>query len=582
MKRSIIISLTVLSVIPLCVSRRTGEEIRQIAKDRLVMMSDARKTDLMPLTRVARMEMLSVYESEGTGYVVVSHSGETPSVLGYSDRHFDPEQMPDGLKWWLDQTNRYLMEGEMALAAEAPQSPVEPMLTTRWAQESPFNKLCPQTGGFWGTSPQTGCVATAMAQAMKYFEYPAASTGSGTYSADGGNSYKTVSMNTTFKWDKMRDSYRMGYSEDEATAVAELMRDCGYASNMIYSEQGSGALLYEGANGLVKNMQYDPYSMKMMTRTYYRDDEWMAAITKEMEAKRPVIYMAVDPEKLGHAFVLDGMDAEGRVHINWGWSGDANGYYDISIPKGLNPSYPNPYTGQDIKYTFTDEHAMIIGLNPSATPAEGTHYESFFAGYDYPTMHFDDDTLYIESVPVFNFSHLDFQGLLGLVIQGEDGHAVVLPFFYSGWEDDKVIPVLGGMMITEEYYPQGTLNETDGQTPRPDGKYRMYFVSWAKEEMEAGTNPQPIRYPVALAKEGEANYAVWEAEIKNGHWDENSLRMVSGTAGVEAIEGLQADDDAPATTYTLDGKILGESAAMPAGTPVIVRKGSSVKKIINK
>ena len=563
--------------------KRTDAEMQKIAVENLRLRYP--RYSSMPVQKLMDKEMVSVYGFTEGGYVVVSRSGNTSSIIGYSDNTFDVANLPDGLEWWINQANRSISEGErMALRQAVPEQAVAPMLTTAWAQESPYNQLCPTVGGgFWGTStPMTGCVATAMAQILNYFEYPAASVGKGLYSTDG-QTFKSVDTKTAFKWDKMRDRYSLGYSQEEATAVAELMRDCGYASKMVYTANGSGANIYDAAYGLCHNMQYDSLAMRVRTRSYYRDEEWAAMIYNELANKRPILYMAVDPEKLGHSFVFDGMDAQGMVHVNWGWSGSANGYFDISTVKGLTPSYQEPYYGSTIKYDFYDEQAMVIGFKPQSTPDPDEKYESTFVTYEVPQITIADDIIYISQIPLFNYSHLPFNGLLGMVVADENGHAVVLPFFYSAWENNIEIPVLGGVYFTEEFYPQGTLNESDMVTPRPDGKYTFYFVSWASQEMNGGVNPQYVRYPMAFARDGKENYCVWEANIVNGHWDPNSLREVEvDAAGVENITLPEFDE--LTRVYNLDGTLIytGENPqdAVVKGIPVIIRNGNKSEKVI--
>ena len=570
------------AVLPAGAWTRTDAEMQKIARDhfQLRMPSEASK----PVGKLLEKNMLSVYGYESGGYVVVSRSGAGSSVIGYSDGVFPASDMPDGLQWWLSQADRVLTEGEQGSLRQTAPAPVSPLLTTAWAQESPFNQLCPTVGGgFWGsTTPMTGCVATAMAQVMNYFKYPAASTGTGAYSTDG-QTFKSATTKTTFKWDKMRDRYSMNYSQDEANAVAELMRDCGYASNMVYTANGSGANIYDAAYGLCHNMQYDSLAMRVRTRAYYRDEDWTRMIYDELSAKRPILYMAVDPEQLGHSFVFDGIDAQGFVHVNWGWSGTANGYFDITTVQGLTPSYKEPYYGSTIKYNFYDEQAMVIGFKPQATPDPDEKYESTFITYDMPRIFIEDDVVYISQMPLFNFSHLPFQGLLGMVVEGEDGHAVVLPFFYSDWEQSGVIPVLGGVYFTEEYYPQGTLNEADMTTPRPDGKYKFYFVSWANQERLNGVNPQYVRYPMAMARDGKENYCVWEASIVNGHWDAASLREVEvDAAGVKDV--VAPAFDGVTRVFNLDGTLLFEGenpeGRIEKGVPVIVNRNGKSEKVI--
>lgn len=574
MKRITAVSLAVLTVVGAGAWERSRADLERSASDIL----GKGKSEISCLLE---KDMLSVYGGKDGGFVVVSRSSASSPVIGYSDTRFEGEALPEGFIWWLDQADRVLRGKEKILSVgNAPESEIAPMLKTFWEQDRPYNDLCPSLGGFWGSTPQTGCVATAMAQVLKYFSYPPKGTGKGYYSIDGQN-YTSVNINTEYKWDKMLDRYRTGYSDEEAKAVAELMRDCGYASKMVYTAQGSGANLYDAAYGISHNMQYDSLALRVRTRAYYTDSEWFDMIRKELEGSRPVLYAATDPQRLAHSFVLDGMDNRGFVHVNWGWGGTANGYFDVTlVGGGLDPSYMDPYTGSDIKYNFSEEQLMVIGFRPDPVPAEDEKYESFFGGYDYPTLSFQDDSLMISSIPVFNFSHLDFQGLLGLVIEGEDGHAVVQPFFYSAWEDGATIPVIGGLIYPEEYYPSATLNDTDGTTPRPDGKYKFYFVSWSEQEMKAGGDPQMFHYPVLLDPDKKSSYAIWEAEKKNGHWVESSLHRIGSTTGVETVLSDKSVSDG---VWSLDGIRLGDDmeSLRTKGRPVIViSEGKASKTII--
>ncbi len=53
----------------------------------------------------------------------------------------------------------------------------------------------------------------------------------------------------------------------------------------------------------------------------------------------------------GHNFIIDGYDQDGLVHVNWGWHGQENGYFDIAL---LNPGL----------YTYDEWQAMYVGLYP--------------------------------------------------------------------------------------------------------------------------------------------------------------------------------------------------------------------------
>lgn len=178
-------------------------------------------------------------------------------------------------------------------------------------------------------------------------------------------------------------------------------------------------------------------------------------------------------------------------------------------------------------------------------------------------------------------SHLDFRGILGLVVEGEDGHAVVLPFFYSSWEDGAAIPYLGGVMYPEEYYASGTLFDSDRTTPRPDGKYLLYFISWAEQEMKTGITPRNIHFPVENANGGITVPVIWEANIADGHWVQSSLREYSGSSQIDMVRNEEESVE-QTLFYGLDGLRIPEESIgnLMKGKPVIVRDGIRTKKVI--
>lgn len=456
----------------------------------------------------------------------------------------------EGLKARMDRA-----ESTRRKAARKAPKAVEPMITTLWAQDSPFNRQLPSTGGLWGGTPQTGCVATAMAQILNYFEYPAASTGKGSYSTNG-SSWRKVDTKTTFAWDQMLDRYTFGYSDAQMKAVGELMRDCGYCSNMVYTTQGSGTTAYDAGYGISHNMQYDSLSIQVVNRMYYHDNEWKEMVYNELQAGRPVMYDAVDPiHNMGHAFVLDGMSADGKVHVNWGWGGTSNGYYDLDK---LVPSYDDPY-GQPVSYNFSSEQKMIIGFKPQSTPDADEKYKSFFGMQEEDAIWIENDQVMLKQTPIYNFSHLCFNGMLALVIEGEDGHGVALPFFYSRWENNMDLSFLDGLLPAEYFYSSSTLNDTDGRTPRPDGRYMLYLVSWSKQEMEGDLLPQYVRIPAKYFAENEENIGVWEANIVGGHWDAKSVKRCKiakeeSETGIQSVANQQPTDS-PA--FNLAGQRVG-------------------------
>lgn len=591
MNKIVLSILALFFCMPTMAQQRTDEAMLYAAQKqwRSMCRHSARLSQSAVLEPLMRTEQLGVFGTAGQGFVITARDKNFPAVLAYSDAPFPSENIPDGLQWWLDQMGRVIKSGSpsrSAMLSDVDYTPVEPLLKTNWAQDSPYNGLCPKTGGAWGSSAMTGCVATAMAQILKYFQYPSSSTGKSYYLFDGSEARHNVTLSTTYDWANMANAYTWNYSDAQAKAVQELMRDCGYVSHMIYSAQGSGANAYDAGAGLSHNMRYDSLALSVDRRMFYNDEDWMSAIYAELQNQRPILYNAVDPNMMGHAFVFDGMDSEGRVHINWGWSGTANGYFDVRDLNGLAPSYPNPYTGTDIKYNFCDDQIMVRGFKPQETPDADELYHSYFAMLEPDSIWMDNDSLKLKNVPMFNFSHLDFTGLIGVVVEDTTGHAVVQPFFYSPWQGGAgTIGTLNGLYPATAFYPSATLNDADGKTPRPDGRYKIYLVTWSTQEMNGNLNPQYVRFPIAFAKDGRTNYNVWEVRKENGHWVESSMKLVNPNVsdGIAALKPSSPDDKVRA--YDMQGRLVYEGDRLPESVrsqyPVlIVKQGIRSYKVV--
>ncbi len=259
-------------------------------------------------------------------------------LLGYSETgNFDPQNMPPQMQWWLEQYAREIQWGSSngvatadPKAASASMPAIAPMLKTTWDQGSPYNKYCPSIGG---QQTVTGCVATAMAQIMKYYQWPQAQVPSISYTWNG---QKLTSPAVTLEWNNMLDSYSGDYTTAQANAVGRLMQAAGYSVAMSYNisaNGGSGAYSTDVRGALVNTFGYD-VSAEYLLRDFYGPDEWAQLIYDNLKTTGPVYYSG-SSTKGGHAFVCDGYDGNGMFHINWGWSGTSNGYFVLSA---LNPS----------------------------------------------------------------------------------------------------------------------------------------------------------------------------------------------------------------------------------------------------
>lgn len=246
--------------------------------------------------------------------------------------------------------------GLMAQSA-AEQLEVGPLLETAWYQSDPYNRLCPEIETETdGKRYPTGCVATAMAQVMRYYGHPTQGTGSVSYYAAGKQLQADFSQ-STYAWNRMLPYYGDVFTDDQADAVALIMRDAGYATRMNYQKDGSGTILEKAVEALTEHFGYSKAAF-CYSRNAYSTSQWEEMIRAELAAGRPVLYEAMTKEFSGHSFIIDGCRAGGTFHINWGWSGQANGWYHLG---NLLPDRPG--TNSD---AYSLSHQAIMGIQPGA------------------------------------------------------------------------------------------------------------------------------------------------------------------------------------------------------------------------
>jgi len=303
-----------------------------------------------------------------SGFILLSADDAAAPVLGYSDKgNFNADEMPPQMKWWLSEYSRqieYAAEKQIgtytSTANNGSRKTVAPLMSTRWNQDAPYNLLVPSKDS---RNYPTGCVATAMAQVMKYWNYPERGTGSGSITLpSGAQGESSMNFRTAFDWDNMLDIYKSGdYDDTQAKAVATLMKACGYSTKMNYSMGGSGTLSRFAAQALVNNFSYNP-DIEYCERDYYSAAEWEGMLYAEMAAGRPVLYGGVS-SSVGHEFVCDGYAGDGYFHFNWGWGGMSDGYFLLAA---LDPGSVGigGGTGSD---GFNYAQDIVIGIQPGAS-----------------------------------------------------------------------------------------------------------------------------------------------------------------------------------------------------------------------
>ena len=296
-----------------------------------------------------------------TGFVIISGDDELPSIVGYSTTA-KADEMPPALCDLLNAYDMYVDDvraGKAAPAqrsAKAGKSAVAPMLQTTWDQSAPYNDMCPEVNG---QKTPTGCTATAMAQIMKFHEWPRKPSANITW--ENNITGKKENINTSshiYSWDKMLPHYRDSYTDEEAKAVALLMVDVGKAIQSSYSPSGTGSSAVYASYALVNTFDYSP-DAKVVNRSEYTEEEYISIIRENLEARQPLLYTGHSQSYgSGHAFVCDGIDENDLLHIDWGWSGAFNGYFDMTYmsPEGTGIG------GGDGRYNVSQ--AVIAYIHP--------------------------------------------------------------------------------------------------------------------------------------------------------------------------------------------------------------------------
>lgn len=408
----------------------------------------------------------------GEGFMLVSADDNAYPLLGYSDTGSLAGELPDGLQWLLSEYAaqiEYAREHPAAVAYSAPQriniggsvtrDAIGPLLTTSWDQGEPYNNKCPKYGS---EKTYTGCVATAMAQVMNYWQYPDVGTGSISYNAASVD--KRLSMtfsNTRFDWGNMITSYNGSYTDAQADAVATLMKACGYAVKMDYGVDSSGALSMAVPYALKKYFGYDP-NMRHEIRALYTSSQWDELMYTNLRDCGPIMYGGGSMIGGGHSFVCDGYDGLGFYHFNWGWTGMSDGYFSLDA---LNPYALGAGGGGGGGYNFTQD--AVFGIRPATGDPVVERditlvQHGSLAGYIKDGKLIFD--LYAESSPMWvSYNYLKYDFIFGAKVE-KVGDTSFQPVIVD--VNDKIFGLDGGYGTSPSYtefsITPGDLNLTDG------------------------------------------------------------------------------------------------------------------------
>ncbi len=339
-----------------------------------------------------------VFVAPTGGFILVSADDCVMPVLGYSvSCVFNTKEIPSHVQdklegyeqeirhWKRQEARRHGLEtgksavtdqwrklatGEMPPASLT--TAVSPLLTTTWGQQPLYNDLCPFDTAA-DTRAITGCVATATAQIMKYYNHPTTGYGSHSYQCFNDSvDFGTLSANfgaTTYQWANMPNELNSMSSSDEVNAVATLMYHVGVADEMgydiarrggssAYNNNVYGVLQASSQSSLMAYFKYRP-DMIVFGKEDYSDSEYCSRLRAEIDQQRPILYSGRDYAG-GHSFILHGYDNNGLFYVNWGWRGIYDGYYAMGA---LNPGEGGD--GGNATYTFNESNVALVGVRPN-------------------------------------------------------------------------------------------------------------------------------------------------------------------------------------------------------------------------
>lgn len=203
------------------------------------------------------------------------------------------------------------------------------MLTTTWGQTCYYNADCPedtQVDSIYCDYVPAGCVAVAMAQVMKYWNYPTQGTGSHGYDDPPyiPEAYGWQEANfgaTTYQWSSMPCQLNSNNN-----AVATLIYHCGVSVDMDYGYGCSGTPTSKTVYALENYFSYSTSAI-YKEKEDYTNSAWDDLLRNNLRNYQSIIYRGTaSPGAGGHAFVLDGFTKTQletytyptNFHINWG------------------------------------------------------------------------------------------------------------------------------------------------------------------------------------------------------------------------------------------------------------------------
>ena len=428
-------------------------------------------------------------DEAGKGFVVIAGDDKMGKVLAYSkEASIDMANLNPEARYLFDSYRQVYEElgknktlttraGAATKAADA----VQPLLKSKWGQDYPYSKQ---------TQYVTGCVATAVAQVMYYHKWPAQGKGQESYTVKFDNTVRSADFTKShYDWDNMLPDYnRRNVTTKQEDAVALLMNDVGIATNMQYTDRASGTQSYMAERAL---RNYFDYDAAMVTRSYEGVDNFIEIVKEELRNGFPLYISGDSKTGGGHAWVCDGFDEEDRFHMNFGWNGQANGYYSLAT---LNvTSTGSEFNGA--QHSFNRRlHVIAIHPNKPGTPKIDADI-----AYQSPNINFDygSDMAFVGDAPTtlsatakvmysrfINQSQSELVGDIGLGIYDQEGKLVkVTPY---GQDGRKIFTKDRFVFNEGKWVSGGVIDDkitfTLDFTTLTDGIYSLYPIAARTQE----------------------------------------------------------------------------------------------------
>lgn len=388
------LALTIAVVTSILAGPVTAEKAQLVAKNFWTLNTLGKWTGMVDRTESLGLTEMYLFAKPEGGYVIVAANDCALPILGYSTDALIGDSLPanmmnwlKGYAWEVSKMREHNVHGSERVTAEwnayvsgsLPNdrlvTVVTPLLTTTWGQGQYYNNACPMDAAAQQRVP-TGCVATSMAQVMKYWNHPQQGRGSRSYTHPTYGALSADFGNTTYDWTNMPVTLNAYSTAQQVQAVATLMYQVGISICTNYSPSSSGGSAADliartginypcVENALRQYFDYSPevFGVRLSGNT---DDYWRNMLRQEMDSARPVVYSGYDFSG-GHCFVCDGYDSQDRFHFNWGWGGMSDGYFAVG---SLNPGLGG--IGTNASSSFNLDNVAVMGIRPAVRQQANT------------------------------------------------------------------------------------------------------------------------------------------------------------------------------------------------------------------